>query len=144
MSRKGRPSIHSILTKVDLESFVAAYKIPPDFSPSLPGLIDPAVCSPELIVIYTLSFSFCGVRYPLPSFNIDLLKHYGIHFSQLHPLAFMRIVHFELSCVAFVGEPSLSLFHRFYRYQSDGDWITFAKRKDSISLPCYSFMPTST
>ncbi|KAF5783625.1 hypothetical protein HanXRQr2_Chr11g0510131 [Helianthus annuus] len=75
---------------------------------------------------------------------MDLLKHYGIHFSQLHPLAFMRIVHFELSCVAFVGEPSLSFFHRFYQLQSDGDWITFAKRKDSISLPCYSFMPTST
>ncbi|KAJ0639804.1 hypothetical protein HanPSC8_Chr16g0701341 [Helianthus annuus] len=32
----------------------------------------------------------------------------------------------------------------FYRLQSDGDWFTFPKRKDSVSLPCYSFMPTST
>ncbi|MFS7920073.1 hypothetical protein Hanom_Chr03g00219991 [Helianthus anomalus] len=31
-------------------------------------------------------------------------------FSQLHPLAFMRIVHFELSCVAFYDEPSIPLF----------------------------------
>ncbi|KAJ0694499.1 hypothetical protein HanPI659440_Chr15g0609491 [Helianthus annuus] len=75
---------------------------------------------------------------------MDLLKHYGIHFSQLHPLAFMGIVHFELSFAAFAGEPSLSLFCRFCRLQSDGDWFTFAKRKDSISLLCYSFMPTST
>ncbi|KAJ0438486.1 hypothetical protein HanHA300_Chr16g0614581 [Helianthus annuus] len=80
------------------------------------------------------------------------LKHYGIRFSQLNPLAFLRIVHFELSCAAFAGEPSLSLFRRFYRLRSDGDWFTFENgdcftfenRKDSIFLPCYSFMPTST
>ncbi|MFS7956053.1 hypothetical protein Hanom_Chr07g00650031 [Helianthus anomalus] len=47
---------------------------------------------------------------------MDLLKHYGIHFSKLHHLAFMRIVHFELSCFAFADEPSLSLFRRFYRF----------------------------
>ncbi|KAJ0734697.1 hypothetical protein HanPI659440_Chr11g0423161 [Helianthus annuus] len=73
-----------------------------------------------------------------------LLKHYSIHLSQLHSLAFLRIVHFELSCVAFPGEPSLPLFRRFYRLRSDGDWFKFEKRKDSISLPCYSFIPTST
>ncbi|MFS7930726.1 hypothetical protein Hanom_Chr04g00347691 [Helianthus anomalus] len=32
----------------------------------------------------------------------------------------------------------------FYKLISDGDWFTFAKRKSSISQPCYSFMPTST
>ncbi|KAM0050537.1 hypothetical protein Hdeb2414_s0007g00225171 [Helianthus debilis subsp. tardiflorus] len=60
------------------------------------------------------------------------------------PLAFMRIVHFELSCAAFASEPSFSFFRMLYGLQSDGDWFTFAKRKDSVSLPCYSFMPTST
>ncbi|KAF5803060.1 hypothetical protein HanRHA438_Chr06g0276001 [Helianthus annuus] len=75
---------------------------------------------------------------------MSFLKHYGIHFSQLHPLAFLRIVHFELSCASFAGEPSVPLFRRFYQLRSDGDWFTFEKRKDYISLPCYSFMPTST
>ncbi|KAJ0737116.1 hypothetical protein HanLR1_Chr06g0203391 [Helianthus annuus] len=56
----------------------------------------------------------------------------------------MRIVHFELSCVVVSGEPSVLLFRMFYRLQSEGDWFTFAKRKDSVSFPCYSFMPTST
>ncbi|KAJ0436455.1 hypothetical protein HanHA300_Chr16g0591011 [Helianthus annuus] len=116
MSRTGRSLIRSILTKEDLESFVATYQIPSEFSPCLPGPDDPAQCTLERIVLYTLSFSFCGVRYPLSPFKMALLKHYGIHFSQLHPLAFMRI----------------------------GDWFTFAKRKDSVSLPCYSFMPMST
>ncbi|KAF5759817.1 hypothetical protein HanXRQr2_Chr16g0745951 [Helianthus annuus] len=128
MSRKGRSSIRCIITKDELDSFVVSYKIPSEFAPRLPGSNDLATYSPERIVIYTLSFSCCGVRYPLSPFKMALLKHYGIHFSPLHPLAFLRIVHFELSCAAF----------------ADGDWFTFEKWKDRHSLPCYSFMPTST
>ncbi|KAM0024389.1 hypothetical protein Hdeb2414_s0022g00615211 [Helianthus debilis subsp. tardiflorus] len=81
---------------------------------------------------------------PLSSFKIDLLRHFKVHFSQLHPLGFMRVVHFELSCVAVSGEPSIPLFCMFYKLISNGDWFTFAKRKDSVSQPYYSFMPTST
>ncbi|KAL9999300.1 hypothetical protein Hdeb2414_s0008g00269861 [Helianthus debilis subsp. tardiflorus] len=75
---------------------------------------------------------------------MSLLKHYGIHFSQLHPLAFLRIIHFAFSCAALAGEPSVPLFRRFYRLQSDDNCFTFEKRKENISLPCYSFMSTST
>ncbi|MFS7978938.1 hypothetical protein Hanom_Chr10g00921371 [Helianthus anomalus] len=32
----------------------------------------------------------------------------------------------------------------FYKLVSDGDWFTFSKRKESVSPPCYYFMPTST
>ncbi|KAJ0694829.1 hypothetical protein HanPI659440_Chr15g0613251 [Helianthus annuus] len=144
MSRKGRALILSIVTQEELESFVTSYRIPSNLLPSLPGPNDPVTYSSERIVIYTLSFSFSGVRYPLSLFKINLLKHYGIHFSQLHPLAFLRIVHFELSCAAFYGVTSVPLFRRFYRLRSNGDWFTFEKRKVSVSLPCYSFMPTST
>uniref|UniRef100_A0A251S152 Transposase (putative) gypsy type domain-containing protein n=1 Tax=Helianthus annuus TaxID=4232 RepID=A0A251S152_HELAN len=144
MSHTGRSSIRSVLTERDLESFVEAYKIPERFSPILPGSDDSAECTPNRIVIYTLSFSSCGVRYPLSTFKVDLLRHFRVHFSQLHPLGFMRVVHFELSCVAVSGEPLIPLFCMFNKLISDGDWFTFAKRKDSISPPCYSFMPTST
>ncbi|KAJ0710463.1 hypothetical protein HanOQP8_Chr09g0312671 [Helianthus annuus] len=144
MSTTDHSVIRSVLTKEDLESFVAAYQIPERFSPSLPGPDDPAVCTPEKIVLYTLAFSFCGVSYPLSPFKVELLKHFGIHFSQLHPLTFMRVLHFKLSCVAVSGEPSVVLFCMFYKLQSDGDWFTFAKRKDSATLSYYSFMPIST
>ncbi|KAM0024793.1 hypothetical protein Hdeb2414_s0022g00619761 [Helianthus debilis subsp. tardiflorus] len=144
MSRTGRSSIRSVLTAKDLESFVEAHKIPERFSPTLPGPNDSAECTPDRIVIYTLSFSSCSVRYPLSTFKVDLLRHFRVHFSQLHPLGFMRVVHFELPCVAVSGEPSIPLFCMFYKLISDGDWFTFAKWKDNISPPCYSFMPTST
>ncbi|MFS8006216.1 hypothetical protein Hanom_Chr14g01246631 [Helianthus anomalus] len=114
------------------------------FSPILPGPDESAECTPNRIVIYTLSFTSCGVRYPLPPFKVDLLWHFGVHFSQLHPLGFMRVVHFELSCVAVSGEPPVPLFCMFYKLISDGDWFTFAKWKHNVSPPCYSFMPTST
>ncbi|KAJ0566806.1 hypothetical protein HanIR_Chr06g0277701 [Helianthus annuus] len=144
MSRTGRSSIRSVLTAKDLESFVEAYKIPERFSPTLPGPDDSAECTPDRIVIYTLSFTSCGVRYLLSTFMVYLLRHFKVLFSQLHPLGFMRDVHFELSCVAVSGEPSIPLFCMFYKLISDGDWFTFAKRKDSVSHPCYSFMRTST
>ncbi|MFS7939292.1 hypothetical protein Hanom_Chr05g00450021 [Helianthus anomalus] len=133
MSRTGRSTIRSVLTARDLESFVETYKIPERFSPTLPGPDDLAECTPDQIVLYTLSFPSCGVRYPLSSFKVDLLRHFKVHFSQLHPLGFMRVVHFELSCVAVFGEPSIPLFCMFYKLISDGDWFTFAKRKDNIS-----------
>ncbi|MFS7996807.1 hypothetical protein Hanom_Chr12g01134131 [Helianthus anomalus] len=144
MSRSGRSFIRSVLTAKDLKSFVETYKILEQFSPSLTGPNDPAVFTPDVIPLYTLAFSSCGVRYPLSSFKVDLLRHFGVHFSQLHPLGWMRVVNFELSCAAISGEPSVPLFCMFYKLVSDGDWYTFAKRQNNVSKPCYSFMPTST
>ncbi|KAJ0794673.1 hypothetical protein HanPI659440_Chr04g0141791 [Helianthus annuus] len=136
--------IRSVLTAKDLESFVETYKIPKRFSPTLPGPDESAECTPDRIALYTLAFSSCGVWYPLSPFKIALLRHFGVHFSQLHPLGFMRVVHFELSCVAISGGPSVPLFCMFYKLISDGDWFTFAKPQNNVSRPCYSFMPTST
>ncbi|MFS7980564.1 hypothetical protein Hanom_Chr10g00940901 [Helianthus anomalus] len=85
--------------------------------------------------LYSIVLLLRGVRYPLSAFKEELLKHFGIHFSQLHPLAFMRVVHFELSCVAVAGEPLVPLFCMFYKLVSDGDWFSFGKRKDSVSPP---------
>ncbi|KAJ0589551.1 hypothetical protein HanPI659440_Chr04g0167831 [Helianthus annuus] len=121
MRRTGCSTIRSILTTRDLESFVKTYRVPERFSPTLPGPDDSVECTPDRIVLYTLSFSSCGVRYPLSAFKVDLLRHCRVHFSQLHPLGFMRVVHFMLSCVAVSGEPSIPLFCMFYKLISDGD-----------------------
>ncbi|KAJ0773650.1 hypothetical protein HanOQP8_Chr03g0101701 [Helianthus annuus] len=144
MSRSGRSTIRSVLTEKDLKSFGETFNIPEQFSPSLSGPNESAKCTPDRVPLYTLAFSSCGVRYPLSPFKVTLLRHFGVHFSQLHPLGFMRVVHFELSCAAVSGEPSVPLFCMFYKLISDGDWFTFAKRQNSVSKPCYSFMPTST
>ncbi|MFS8030782.1 hypothetical protein Hanom_Chr17g01538131 [Helianthus anomalus] len=109
MSRSGRFAIRSVLTK-DLKTFVETYNIPERFSPTLPGPNESAECTPDRIPLYTLAFSSCGVRYPLSSFKVALLRYFEVHFSQLHPLGFMRVVHFELSCAAVSGEPSAPLF----------------------------------
>ncbi|MFS7890261.1 hypothetical protein Hanom_Chr00s000016g01616641 [Helianthus anomalus] len=99
----------------NIQYIVDTHQILERFSPTLPGPNDPAVCTPERIILYTLAFSFCGVRYPLSLFKVELLQHFGIHFSQLHPLTFMRVVHFEHSCATVSGEPSVPLFCMFYK-----------------------------
>ncbi|MFS7964333.1 hypothetical protein Hanom_Chr08g00749021 [Helianthus anomalus] len=81
MSKTGRSLIRPVLTKEDLESFVATYKIAEQFYPTLPSPDDPTVCTPERIILYTLAFSLCGVCYPLSLFKVELLKHFSIHFS---------------------------------------------------------------
>ncbi|MFS8023582.1 hypothetical protein Hanom_Chr16g01453121 [Helianthus anomalus] len=82
MSRKGRVLIYSVVTPEQLKLFVSTYRIHLGISPRLSGLTEPPTCLSERIVIYTLSFPFCGVWYPLSSFKMELLKHYGINFSQ--------------------------------------------------------------
>ncbi|KAM0037706.1 hypothetical protein Hdeb2414_s0013g00406411 [Helianthus debilis subsp. tardiflorus] len=121
MSRTGRSMIRFVLTAKDLESFVETYRIPERFSPTLLGPDDSAECTPDQIVLCTLSFSSCGVRYPLSTFKTDLLRHFKVHFFQLHPLGFMR-----------VGILSFYVW-RFLM----GIGLPFAKRKDSVSQPCY-------
>ncbi|MFS7976074.1 hypothetical protein Hanom_Chr10g00888181 [Helianthus anomalus] len=81
MSRTVRSTIRSVLTTRDLESFVETYKILEHFSPTLPCPDDSAECTPDRVVLYTLSFSTCGVRYPLSSFKVDPLRHFKVHFS---------------------------------------------------------------
>ncbi|MFS7944221.1 hypothetical protein Hanom_Chr06g00509501 [Helianthus anomalus] len=144
MSRSGHSVIKSVLTARDLKSLVKTYNIPEQFSPTLSGPTKPVVFTPDRIPLYILAFSSCGVRYPLSSFKVALLRHFGVHFSQLHPLGLMRVVHFELSCAAISGEPSIPLFCMFYKLISNEDWFTFAKRQNNVSKPCYTFMPTST
>ncbi|MFS8019497.1 hypothetical protein Hanom_Chr15g01404461 [Helianthus anomalus] len=55
----------------------------------------------------------------------------------------MRVVYFELSCVAVSGKPSAPLFCMFYKLISDGDWFTFAKRKDSEWKSRFIFVSTA-
>ncbi|MFS7993896.1 hypothetical protein Hanom_Chr12g01099581 [Helianthus anomalus] len=118
MSRTVRSRSRSVLTARDLESFVETYKIPERFSPTLPGPDDSAECTPDRIVLYTMSFS-----------SLVSVTRFRISSCQVWRFSVSR--RFPLFCM-------------FYKLISDGDWFTFAKRKENISQPCYSFMPTST
>ncbi|MFS8017145.1 hypothetical protein Hanom_Chr15g01376911 [Helianthus anomalus] len=125
MNRKDRSTVLTVVTLENLQTFVSTNRIPLELLPCLPGLLEPTTCSSDRIMIYTPSFSFDGVCYPLPSFKMELFKHYWIHISQVHPLAFIRVVHFELTFAAFFGALLVPLFRRFYRLRTDKKWFTF-------------------
>ncbi|KAL8261151.1 hypothetical protein R6Q59_025200 [Mikania micrantha] len=67
---------------------------------------------------------------------IDRQEWYRVHFSQVHPLGFLRIVHFELACRCLGGMANVALFRRFYRFRVDGDWFTLEKRRAPAYPPC--------
>ncbi|KAM0052298.1 hypothetical protein Hdeb2414_s0007g00246601 [Helianthus debilis subsp. tardiflorus] len=122
MSRTGRSMIRSVLTAKDQESFGETYNIPEHFSPTLPGPNESAKCTPDRIVLYTMAFSSCGVRYP--------------HFSlQDSPIASLRSSFLSIA-------PSRVYEGGTFRVILCG--CLRRARKDSVSKPCYTFMPTST
>jgi hypothetical protein len=59
---------------------------------------------------------------------MEILKLYDFHFSQIHPLGFSKVTHFEVACEACEGVATVTLFRLFYRLKADGEWFTFEKR----------------
>ncbi|MFS7913883.1 hypothetical protein Hanom_Chr02g00146971 [Helianthus anomalus] len=117
MNHKDRSTILSIMSPEELQAYISNYRIPLELNPCLPGPSEPATYSSKHMVIYTPSFSFYGVHYRLSPLKMELFKHYRVHFSQIHHLAFLRIVDFELNCVAFAGAPLESLFGSYTFYE---------------------------
>ncbi|GKA57683.1 hypothetical protein Tco_0756871 [Tanacetum coccineum] len=102
---------HSRLTQDDLNDLIIKYKIPRDLHPRLPS--EEVVMSElpdDAIGIYHRIFDFYGVRIPFSSFLLALIKHYGVHFSQLGPLGLNKTL-----C-------------------KQGDWFSFAKRHAPSSV----------
>jgi len=69
-----------------------------------------------------------NLRYPFSPFLIDVLKHYGNHFSLMHPQGYSKIVAFEIMCKSYGGDPTVELFRRFAYLCDAGEWVTIANR----------------
>ncbi|GKC82700.1 hypothetical protein Tco_1138417 [Tanacetum coccineum] len=97
---------------------------------------------PGKIGVYTRFFKFTNFRLPLSTFFLRVLSHFGIHISQLSVLGAARVSHFEISCRAHGGNPTVHLFRRFSLAVSlPTGWVTFEKRrkkKNTIVPTCYT------
>jgi hypothetical protein len=92
--------------------------------------------------LFTLRFFyFSNIRFPLTSFQMEVLKFYDMHFSHIHPLGFSKVTHFEIACKACKGMVTVTLFRLSYRLKADGDWFTFEKRRKPVPS-CTSKIPT--
>jgi hypothetical protein len=132
------------LTEEEHQRFRRKYGIPDrliSVNPARDQIADPP---DTMMTLYIQSFEYSMCRYPLSIFLMDLLQYYGVHFSQMHPLGLIRVSHFEVACKAMSGNPSVSLFRRFYDLSYAGDWFSFEKRrnpKHGEAIACASATP---
>ncbi|GKC23115.1 hypothetical protein Tco_1025265 [Tanacetum coccineum] len=122
---------HSQLTHDDLNELIIKYKIPCYLHPRLPS--EDFVMfelSDDAIGMYHRIFDFSGVRIPFSSFLLALIKHYKVHFTQLGPLGLNNVITFEVLCRSLQIEPTVTLFRVFQTLCKQGDWFSFAKRRD--------------
>ena len=125
----------SKLRKCDLDKLITRYKIPSDLNPRLPDADFRMSDLPDdAIGIYTRIFDFSGVRIPLSSFLLAVLKHFKVHISQLVPLGLNKVITFEVLCLSRNIEPTVDLFRKFQTLSKQGDWFSFAK----LRHPCTS------
>jgi hypothetical protein len=91
MSRDDLANIHNVLTSEASESFVKEFQIPKSLHPPLSENEETAGVRNGKMAIYTQNFYFSNIRYPLTSFQSDLLEFFGVHFAQMHPLGFPKV-----------------------------------------------------
>lgn len=104
---------------------------------SLPGDTDRANhSSPGRITVYE-DFLQSGLRFPLPTLLLDLLKHYQLSLSQLIPNSIRMLIGFLILCRIHTITPSVNLFRRFFTLRVNGKepgWYGFAKRPTAATL----------
>jgi hypothetical protein len=141
MSREDMANVRSTLLSSALKSLCTEFGIPTHLNPSLPGEDEVAGVHDGLMSVYTQVFYFSNIRYPLTSFQMDVLKFYDVYFTQIHSLDFSKVTHFEIACKAYDGVATVTLFRLFYRLKADGDWFTFEKRRKPVPS-CTIKIPT--
>ncbi|KAI3712548.1 hypothetical protein L1987_71106 [Smallanthus sonchifolius] len=115
------------------ERLKALYGIPNYLEPEYPSSGGTAAKPPPgKITLYADFFSEANFRVPVTSFVIDLLQLYKIHLSQVHPLGMCRIRHFEFCCIALKQDPSVTIFHHFYKLYLKDSWFSFSKHPGVI------------
>lgn len=122
MAANNVETYHSCIDTDHVMGFCVKYHILDSLNPIAPLENETSASHPDMVVVYVPSFSVANARYPLTSFLEDLLEFYALDFSYVHSLGFLCATHFEISCRAYEGVPSVFLFRRFYHIRTDGDW----------------------
>jgi hypothetical protein len=90
MSREDMANIRCTQLASSLKAFCTEFGIPAHLHPSLPGEDEVGGARDGRISVYTQVFYFSNIRFPLTNFQMEILKFYDVHFSQIHPLGFSQ------------------------------------------------------
>jgi hypothetical protein len=129
MSKRGVGNISANITRGYVDDFINDY-FPENRQSIIMPTKEQTVLTPPAgyIGIYCRMFKEGGVRYPFPTFLLDVLKHYGCHLSMMHPLGCARLIAFEVNCRAYGVAPDIDLFRTLCCLCPAGDWLTLGNR----------------
>ncbi|GJU53787.1 hypothetical protein Tco_1227501 [Tanacetum coccineum] len=123
------PSHESTMTAEKVKTLAIRHGIPLDLHPvALTAEWTMDQLSEELIGLYEQFFEFSRIRVPFSTFLLAVIKHFGVHITQLVPLGLNRLTMFELYCWSLDIIPPVTLFRVFYKVNKQGHWFSFEKR----------------
>ncbi|KAF5821701.1 hypothetical protein HanRHA438_Chr01g0017591 [Helianthus annuus] len=126
---------YSCLTQEEVETFCMEWGIRLKFKPVAPRMdVSVDQCPAGSIALYCRHFEFSNLCHPFSLFVLNVLEYYRVSFGQIHLKGMARVLHFEVLCRACGYDPSLLLFHRFFRLAKNGDWFTFETSKGVTCL----------
>ncbi|GKE24177.1 hypothetical protein Tco_1435689, partial [Tanacetum coccineum] len=134
----------SVLTSSELKAAIADYLIPVDLHPRLPP---PGMTMDRLpswyIGLYMEQLEQGRLRIPFSSFFLAVIKHFGVHVSQLVPMGVNRAILFEIRCMSLGIRPTVSLFRVFYKLCKQGHWFSFENKTGRGTRKCFKEVTTS-
>ena len=94
------------LRREEFDKVVQVYQLG-NYEPELPGREDTADQPPAgKIALYTEFFYWGNFRVPITRYMLKVFETFGLHVTQIHPLAMAKIRHFEFVCHCLAIEPS--------------------------------------
>nr|GEU47146.1 putative transposase (putative), gypsy type [Tanacetum cinerariifolium] len=84
-----------------------------------------------------------GLKVPFSSFFLAVIKHFGVHVSQLVPMGVNRVILFESRCLSLDVWPIVSLFLVFYKLCKQGHWFSFENKTGRGTRKCFKEVTTS-
>ncbi|GJS87317.1 hypothetical protein Tco_0769953 [Tanacetum coccineum] len=95
------------------------------------------------IVIYIEQLEQGGLRIPFLTFFLVVIKHFGVHVSQLVPMGVNQVILFEIRCRSLDIPPTVSLFRVFYKLCKQGHWFSFENKTGGHSRKCFKEVTSS-
>ncbi|GJS12860.1 hypothetical protein Tco_0407332 [Tanacetum coccineum] len=134
----------SILTAGELKDVVSEYCIPVDMHPRFPP---PSLTMNKLplryIRIYIEQLEQGGLQVPFSTFFLAVIKHFGVHVSQLVPMGVKRVILFEIRCRSLGINAIVSLFRVFYKLCKQGHWFSFENKIGGRAKKCFKEVTSS-
>ncbi|GJZ81592.1 hypothetical protein Tco_0646586 [Tanacetum coccineum] len=89
------------------------------------------------IGLYIKKLEQGGLRVPFFSFFVAVIRHFGVHVSQLVPMGVNGVILFEIRYITLNINHTASLFWVFYKLCKQGHWFSFKNKTGRDTKKCF-------